>query len=453
MLVGALYWQVTDAYSPGFQNRTGALYYVLINQTFTSLGSVGAFFEQREIFAHERQGSTYSTAAYFLAKVGNESVPHKDLVPQQLKVAPCFLVKWAAELPPQVFFATLFSAISYWMVGLQANFHKFLVYTAVVVLTTTVAESYAVCVGTAFKDQKAALVVAPVALSLFLLFGGYFVQLGSIPIVLRWLQFASVFKYEFAAIITNELDGLTFTDAPNEMMADGANVLKTLKVRRVCHSDDIYGVARSCVSHAKEERLFLSDKQTNSEQQLESRVSPDRRRARRDAPARSARRARQLRHPARHSPGVPRDRFRQPLPRRAQGLLVQGRVLPTATAGPGGVATLARTTTMTSHRTSLIFVASGLRHGVVGGVAHRHSRGHSAVRSPTTPVITRAHHLPARAPRCSYAWALVCGPLAQPPRCGRGVVCEATKARCREVERDFRRRKPAGALQKDNLEK
>ena len=95
----------------------------------------------------------------------------------------------------------------------------------------------------------------------------------------------------------------------------------------------------------------------------------------------------------------------------------------------------------------------GLRHGVVGGVAHRHSRGHSAVRSPTTPVTTRAHHPPARAPRCAYAWALVCGPLAQPPRCGRSAVCEATKARCREVERGFRRRRPAGALQRENLEK
>ena len=56
LLVGALYWRVSSSYSPGLMNVQGALFYVLINQTFTSLASVGPFFEQREVFAHERRG-------------------------------------------------------------------------------------------------------------------------------------------------------------------------------------------------------------------------------------------------------------------------------------------------------------------------------------------------------------------------------------------------------------
>ena len=43
------------------------------------------------------------------------------------------------------------------------------------------------------------------------LFGGFFLNIDSLPSCISWLQYLSLFKYAFAAIMQNEFRGLKFT--------------------------------------------------------------------------------------------------------------------------------------------------------------------------------------------------------------------------------------------------
>jgi len=51
--------------------------------------------------------------------------------------------------------------------------------------------------ATAFEDSTTATKVQPIILMPLLLFSGFFVNLDSIPVFLRWIQYLSFFKYSF----------------------------------------------------------------------------------------------------------------------------------------------------------------------------------------------------------------------------------------------------------------
>jgi hypothetical protein len=54
-------------------------------------------------------------------------------------------------------------------------------------------------------------VIAPVFLTLFMLFGaGFFINSGSVPVAYRWIKYISFFNYLNAALQKNEFAGLVF---------------------------------------------------------------------------------------------------------------------------------------------------------------------------------------------------------------------------------------------------
>ena len=69
----------------------------------------------------------------------------------------------------------------YWLVGLQNTLDKFLLFLSVVILDTIVAGSYTIAIGSVVPDEKVANILCPIGLTLFLLFGGFFVSSTSIP--------------------------------------------------------------------------------------------------------------------------------------------------------------------------------------------------------------------------------------------------------------------------------
>jgi ABC-type multidrug transport system permease subunit len=65
--------------------------------------------------------------------------------------------------------------------------------------------------GAWVPDDKTAAILGPVAFALMSLFGGFFLNIDSLPSYISWLQYLSLFKYAFAAIMQNEFRGLKFT--------------------------------------------------------------------------------------------------------------------------------------------------------------------------------------------------------------------------------------------------
>ena len=180
LLVGALYsGSRGSSGQAAVGDRTGALFFVLINQAFSAMASLRVFVDERAVFEHERKRDAYGTLAYFAAKS-------------------------LAEVPLQAAFALLFAGLSYVLVGLRRDAAALLAHLAVVGGATLTAESLVLLVGSLAPDAKSAVVLCPVVLSTSLLFGGLFVSLDSLPASLKPLQALSLFKWSFAALLKAE---------------------------------------------------------------------------------------------------------------------------------------------------------------------------------------------------------------------------------------------------------
>jgi hypothetical protein len=100
LLVGSLYWQL-GLTTEDMGNRTGALFFCLVNQVFSSLGQLSLLLDERDIVANEARSAEYPVGAYFLAKQ-------------------------MAEVPLGLATSALFAAVTFLMIGLQ-NFGPYLV--------------------------------------------------------------------------------------------------------------------------------------------------------------------------------------------------------------------------------------------------------------------------------------------------------------------------------------
>ncbi|KAJ8601760.1 hypothetical protein CTAYLR_006762 [Chrysophaeum taylorii] len=193
LVIGGLYSHGCANDQRGVADRTGAIFFVLVNQGFSALSSIRVFLDERLVFLHESRRGAYGTLPYFIAKT-------------------------LAEVPYQIAFATIFAGLAYFLAGLRLD----LASAAVVVLATLVAESLALAVGAASPDPKTALALCPVVLSISLLFAGFLVSLDSLPPLLAPLRALSFFKHAFAALLKIEfanLETLTCTDADRDALA------------------------------------------------------------------------------------------------------------------------------------------------------------------------------------------------------------------------------------------
>ncbi|KAE8300416.1 ATP-binding cassette sub-family G member 2 [Larimichthys crocea] len=104
VLVGLIYFQMPLTLPEALQNRSGAFFFLIINMVFGNLSAVELFINERAIFIHENSSGYYRTSVYFLSKI------FADLIPN--RIIPIFI----------------FSAIAYYMMGLNPGFVSFLLF-------------------------------------------------------------------------------------------------------------------------------------------------------------------------------------------------------------------------------------------------------------------------------------------------------------------------------------
>jgi ABC-type multidrug transport system permease subunit len=165
-------------------NRTGLLFVIAINQAFNGvIGVLNTFPKEKVIVNRERSARAYDTLSYFAAKY---------LVEMPLNMTPCV---W-------------FGCIVYWIVGLNPNtFGYFLLILMLEALTAT---SLGLAVSALMPNVEAATAAGPPAIIIALLFGGFFININTLPIVANWLPYVSFLKWTFEALCINEFKGATF---------------------------------------------------------------------------------------------------------------------------------------------------------------------------------------------------------------------------------------------------
>ncbi|CAI5737035.1 unnamed protein product [Peronospora destructor] len=233
---GLIFNHVTNDLA-GFQNRMGAFYFILTFFGFASMSSMDLFISERPIFLREAGAMYYGAFSYFLAKATLDTL--------LLRVLP----------------ASLFASIFYWIMGLQASTARFLLFSLTLVLFNVAAGAICLLVGVLSRRVGSANLIATVVLLVMLLFGGFLLNLQTMPTSVGWLKHLSIFSYAFEILMTNELKGLILKfDAPGypAVPVYGEVYLKTLGMDYANRYYDVVALALIAVSLQVLAFLFLS---------------------------------------------------------------------------------------------------------------------------------------------------------------------------------------------------
>eukprot|EP01041_Mallomonas_annulata_P001000 gene1000-1966_t len=168
------------------QDRAGFLFIVCLNQSFGGMMAVlNTFPREKIIMNRERVGRAYDTTSYFLAK-------------------------FITEIPLNVLPPFVFCLISYYLAGLNPAPDRFVIFFLIVMLEALTAISLGMAISALVPSVEAANAMGPPVLIINVLFGGYYINLSTIPVVANLLPYVSIIRWGFEAVSINEMRGRTF---------------------------------------------------------------------------------------------------------------------------------------------------------------------------------------------------------------------------------------------------
>jgi len=191
LVVGGLFFDLDDTLVPGLQNRAGLFFFIIMNQVFSNLSAVELFIRERSIFVHENASGFYRVSAYFFAKV------------------------FCDFIPLRIFPNVVFSCLVYFMTGLTLDAGKYFFFFLILLLTTLTAASIGFFWGATIGVFAVANLFIALTFVLMMIFGGLFVNIDSIWVGIRWLQYFSLFRYSLSALSVNEIKGLELYNVVN----------------------------------------------------------------------------------------------------------------------------------------------------------------------------------------------------------------------------------------------
>ena len=168
------------------------------------MGVLNTFPKEKEVVNRERNANAYDTFSYFFAK-------------------------FFTEMPLNVLPPLVFACIIYFIVGLNPNTFVWFFLIAMLEAVTAIALGLAISAGT--PNIEAANALGPPLVIIALVFGGFYINLDSLPIVANWIPYFSFIRWAFEAMVINEFAGETFTCAPGnppDCVITGESVLDGL---------------------------------------------------------------------------------------------------------------------------------------------------------------------------------------------------------------------------------
>ncbi|KAL8112222.1 ABC transporter G family member 7 isoform X2 [Apium graveolens] len=185
MIFGSVFWRMGMSQT-SILDRMGLLQVAAINTAMAALTkTVGVFPKERAIVDRERTKGSYALGPYLLSKL-------------------------LAEIPIGAAFPLLFGSIMYPMTRLHPTLSRFGKFCGIVTMESFSASAMGLTVGAMVPTTEAALALGPSLMTVFIVFGGYYVNAENTPIIFRWIPRASLIRWAFQGLCINEFSGLEF---------------------------------------------------------------------------------------------------------------------------------------------------------------------------------------------------------------------------------------------------
>jgi hypothetical protein len=186
IVTGAIFYNLDDT-SVGVQNRLGGTFFALAFLAFTSLTTVDLLMNERTVVFREVRSRYYRPSSYLISKIALDGI--------LLRVLPAILY-W---LP------------FYYMAGFQDGSFYAATYLFTLIAFNCAVGAMSMCVTIACNTAGQTSFIMNFILLFSLAFTGFLVNVSSIPGVIRWIHYLSVFFYAFEAMVSTELTGMSFT--------------------------------------------------------------------------------------------------------------------------------------------------------------------------------------------------------------------------------------------------
>ncbi|KAM8878856.1 broad substrate specificity ATP-binding cassette transporter ABCG2d isoform 2-T2 [Spinachia spinachia] len=186
LVVGAIFFGVKEDQS-GMQNRMGVLFFITINQCFSTVSAAELFIMERKLFVHEYTSGYYRVSVYFLSKI-------------------------LADIALRTITSVIFSGVVYFMIGLKSTAASFAIFTLTVTLVAYTATALTMAISANQSIVALANIYMTITFVFMMIFSGLLVNLPSMKAWLAWLRYFSIPRYGFAALQISEFVGLKFCD-------------------------------------------------------------------------------------------------------------------------------------------------------------------------------------------------------------------------------------------------
>ncbi|PPD81037.1 hypothetical protein GOBAR_DD22037 [Gossypium barbadense] len=229
IIFGSVFWRMGRSQT-SILDRMGLLQFVpqfqlvvqvtAINTAMAALTKTGGVFpKERAIVDRERAKGSYALGPYLLSKL-------------------------IAEIPVGAAFPLMFGAVLYPMAHLHPTFSRFGKFCGIVTVESFAASAMGLTVGSMVPTTEAAMALGPSLMTVFIVFGGYYVTADNTPIIFRWIPRASLIRWAFQGLCINEFTGLKFDCQNSFDIQTGEQALYRYSLGGTCIRDTVIAQSR-----------------------------------------------------------------------------------------------------------------------------------------------------------------------------------------------------------------
>ena len=128
-LVGLVFYDLKKAIDPGVQNRLGAIFFIVVNQVFSTMTAIEPLLQERALFLH--------VIASCITKIIDTFFIFQEYASGYYRIRTFFIAKLMCDLLPlRAIPAMLFSIIAYLMTGLNRTGGQFFIFLVTIFMAS-----------------------------------------------------------------------------------------------------------------------------------------------------------------------------------------------------------------------------------------------------------------------------------------------------------------------------